>query len=240
MDAPRVSGLPLSDEAVGEAALAVLARDGITGLSFRRVGTELGTSHMTVHRHCVNFDGLLNICTEYLAARLPEIDPSLRWSTSIELQYTALYETMSAHWELLALLRGRPWIGPNMTSRFSEPALRTGLAAGLTTAQVMSSHRELYVYTVGCALTHGVISPGQTAIASMESLPAEDFPVIVEHREALLTAPHSDREMFTHGLRTLIASWDPAVRSLSRLPSARQSRHAVGPPAKRGPRPIRD
>jgi len=37
MDAPRVSGLPLSDEAVGEAALAVLARDGITGLSFRRV-----------------------------------------------------------------------------------------------------------------------------------------------------------------------------------------------------------
>ena len=93
MEVPRASGVPLSDDAVGEAALSVLARDGITGLSFRRVGAELGTSHMTVHRHCVNFDGLLNICTEYLAARLPTIDPSLRWSTSIELRYTALYET---------------------------------------------------------------------------------------------------------------------------------------------------
>jgi AcrR family transcriptional regulator len=227
MESPRTSGLPLSDDAVGEAALSVLARDGITGLSFRRVGWELGTSHMTVHRHCVNFDGLLNICTEYLAARLPTIDPSLRWSTSIELRYTALYETMSTHWELLALLRGRPWIGPNMTSRFSEPALTTGLAAGLTPGQVMSAHRELYVYTVGCALTHGVIIPNEAAIASIESLPADDFPVIVEHREALLTAPHSDREMFIHGLRTLIASWDPAVRSLRRLPSARESRHYV-------------
>jgi AcrR family transcriptional regulator len=236
MEAPRTSGRPLSDEAVGKAALSVLARDGITGLSFRRVGTQLGTSHMAVHRHCVNFDGLLNICTEYLAARLPKIDPALRWSTSIELLYTALYETMSAHWELLALLRGRPWTGPKMTSRFSEPALRAGLAAGLTPSQVMSCHRELYVYTVGCALTQGVIVPNAAAIAAMESLAADKFPIIVEHREALLTAPHSDREMFTHGLRTLIASWDPAECSPRRLPSARESRQVVGPPAKREPR----
>ena len=126
-----------------------------------------------------------------------------------------------------------------MTSRFSEPALKTGLAAGLTPGQVMSAHRELYVYTVGCALTHGVIVPGETAIASMESLPAEDFPVIVEHREALLTAPHSDRDMFAHGLRTLIASWDPAaLRSV--VSHRRVSRDTRWDPAKRGPRPIRD
>jgi hypothetical protein len=165
---------------------------------------------MAVHRHCVNFDGLLNICTEHLAARLPDIDPQLPWSTSIELRYTALYETMSAHWELLALLRGRPWVGPKMVSRFAEPSLMSGLAAGLTPRQVMTCHRELYVYTVGCALTRGVIVPNETAIASMNSLAAGEFPVIVKHREALLTSPHSDREMFVHGLRTLIASWDPA------------------------------
>jgi AcrR family transcriptional regulator len=201
----------LSDDVVAQAALSVLARDGITGLSFRRVGAELGSSHMAVHRHCVSFVGLLNICAEYLAARLPEIDPALPWSSSIELRYTALYETMSAHWELVALLRGRPWAGPKMSSRFSEPALRTGLAAGMTPSRVMSCHRELYVYTVGCALTQGTIVPNADAITAIEGLVADEFPIMVEHREEILTAPHSDRDMFAHGLRTLITSWAPAV-----------------------------
>ena len=199
----------LSDDDVARAALSVLRREGLTALSFRRVAPELGTSHMAVHRHCVNFDGMLEICAEYLAARLPEIDPSLPWPTSTELRFTALYETMSAHSGLVALLRGRPWMGPKMMRRFSEPAVAASLAAGLSPRQITECHRELFVFTVGCALTQSVIvdAPGTAAI---EALKADEFPVIVEHREALMDDDHSDHAMFVHGLRTLIASWDPA------------------------------
>src|SRR5580704_12643233 len=115
---------PLTDGDVARAALSVLEREPLTALSFRRVASDLGTSHMAVHRHCINFDGMLGICAEYLAARLPDIDPSLRWPAATEQRFNALYETMAAHSGLVALLRGRPWMGPNMMRRFSELAVK--------------------------------------------------------------------------------------------------------------------
>src|SRR5277367_3500262 len=198
-----------TDDDVARAALSVLEREPLTALSFRRVASELGTSHMAVHRHCISFEGMLEICAEHLAARLPDIDPSLRWSAATEQRFAALYETMAAHSGLVALLRGRPWMGPNMMRRFSEPAVNASLAGGLTPRQIMKCHFELFVFTVGCALaqTRMVFASGSAAV---EALGADDSPGIVAHRRALLDVEHSDRGMFLHGLRTLIASWDPA------------------------------
>jgi hypothetical protein len=126
---------------------------------------------MAVHRHCVNFDGLLDICAEHLAALLPELDPSLPWGTSTELRFTALYETMAAHAGLVALMRGRPWMGPNITRRFSEPAVAASLAAGLTPRELTECHLELFVFTVGSALTKAYWSLGRAPRQSSPSRP---------------------------------------------------------------------
>ena len=66
--------------AIAEAALRVLHEGGPHALSFRRVAALLGTSHMTVHRHCHNLEGLLDLCADHLAATLPEIDRTRPWS----------------------------------------------------------------------------------------------------------------------------------------------------------------
>ena len=184
---------------------------------------------MAVHRHCINFEGMLEICAEYLAARLPDIDPSLRWRAATEQRFNALYETMAAHSGLVALLRGRPWMGPNMMRRFSEPAVKASVAAGLTPRQIMECHRELFVFTVGCALaqTRIVFASGSAAV---EALGIDDAPVIVAHRRALMDVEYSDHGVFVHGLRTLIASWDPGGgqsgrrrrRGSRRVPRARE------------------
>ena len=140
---------------------------------------------------------------------MPDIAPSLQWPKATEQRFTALYETMAAHSGLVALLRGRPWMGPNMMRRFSEPAVKASVAAGLTPRQIMQCHFELFVFTVGCALaqTRMAFASGSAAV---EALEAEDSPVIVAHRRALMDVEHSDHGMFVHGIRTLIASWDPA------------------------------
>jgi AcrR family transcriptional regulator len=197
----------LTDQDIAKTALWVLDQEGPGALSFRRVATELGTSHMAVHRHCGNFDGLLNICAEHAASGLPDIDPSLPWSTSTELRFAALYDTLSAHWGLVALQRGRPWLGPEMTRRFSEPTVAASIAAGLTPQQVSGCHREFYVYTVGCALTRTTFND-HSAPASMASLAPTDHPALTRHRDSLRDN-RSDRDMFLHGIRTLIQSWDP-------------------------------
>ena len=83
----------------------------------------------------------------------------------------ALYEAMSAHAGLVALLRGRPWMCPNMMHRFSEPAVAASFAAGLTPRQITECHRELFVFTVGCALTQNLIvtGPGTAAVQAFEA-----------------------------------------------------------------------
>ena len=225
MARPAKSRLKLTDEAIARTALDVLARDGLTALSFRRVGAELGASHMAVHRHCGSFEGMLHLCADYLAQQLPEVDPKLPWSTATEVRYTALYETMAAHWELVALLRGRPWRGPNMMRRFSEPVVVAGLAAGLTSQQIVECNRELYVFAVGCALTRDMFGPTE----EIEALSEADFPAMVQLYDIHIQPDQSDKDRFLRGIRTLISSWDPQGAgqkpSRSRTNSSDRSSH---------------
>src|SRR5207247_9642587 len=74
---PRV---PLTRDAIVEAALHVLDREGLDGLSMRRVAEELGTGAASLYWHVRNKDELIQLLSERLAAEieLPAPDPS-RW-----------------------------------------------------------------------------------------------------------------------------------------------------------------
>ena len=190
MPGPAKSQLKLTDEGIARTALEVLAHQGVAGLSFRRVGAELRTSHMAVHRYCGSFEGMLDLCADYLAEQLPEVDPQLPWSRATELVYTALYETMAEHWGLIALMRGRPWRGPNMIRRFSEPMVAASLAAGLNAQKVVECHRELYVFAVGCALTHEMFGPTD----ALEAVDEGDFPAMASLHDIQTQPDQSDKD----------------------------------------------
>ena len=202
----RPAGDPteITTGAVAEAALRVLRDGGPSALSFRRVAALLGTSHMTVHRLSRNLDGLLDLCAEHLAATLPEIDPGLPWAKATEQRFAALYDVMSANSSLVALQQGRPWLGDVMMRRFSEPALASSLAAGLTLEEMIRTHRTLYTFTVGCALTYETydVRCGRVALAALDP---EQTPVLVAHRHRI-AVDHLPRDDFLRGIRALIDS----------------------------------
>jgi len=200
-------GTGLTDDAVAAAALRVLREDGPQGLSFRRVGVLLCTSHMTVHRHCHSFEGLLDLCADHLAATLPEIDPALPWADATEQRFLSLYDVLSANSALVALQQGRPWLGPEMMRRFSEPALASSLAAGLTLEEMIETHRGLYTFTVGCALTHETYDTerGREAMADLD---AGATPLLAANREAI-AVDHIPRQVFLRGVRALISAGRP-------------------------------
>jgi AcrR family transcriptional regulator len=195
---------------IATAALRILDAEGPGALSFRRVAAALGTSHTTIHRHCGSFGGLLDICAEHLAKRMPAIDPELPWAASTELRFTELYKVMRDHSSLVALQQGRPWLGTEMTRRFAEPALAASLLAGLTPAQMGECHLELYMFTLGCALLH-LADDTEEGMAALAAVDAHDAPLIADHLEQLEDR-RPEPEPFLHGIRTLIASWDPATR----------------------------
>ena len=200
---PDGPGIPdLTREAIAEAALRVLQEGGPHALSFRRVGVILGTSHMTVHRRCHNLDGLLDICAEHLAATLPEVDPGLPWGEATERRFASLYDVLSANSGLVALQQGRPWLGPEMTRRFSEPALTSSLAAGLTLEEMIQTHRGLWSFTVGCALTFESYDV-RRGRETLDDLDPAQAPVLAAHRERI-TVDYAPREVFLRGIRALI------------------------------------
>src|SRR5580698_1571449 len=141
----------LSPEAIAQAALAILDAEGPDALSFRRLGATLGVTQTTVHRHCGDTEGLLDMCVDYLARSLPEAGPSLPWAAATEMLFVALYEIMTAHPALVVLRRGRPWLGSEVLARLVEPVLEANLAAGMTPREMIVAYRQMYLYTLGCA-----------------------------------------------------------------------------------------
>jgi AcrR family transcriptional regulator len=200
----------ITADEIAEAALRILDDEGPEALSFRRVGAALGTSHTTVHRHCGSLDGLLDLCADRLAGDLPAVDPGLGWAAATERRFTALYGIWTRHAALVALRRGRPWSGPRMLARLVEPALRANLDAGMTPVQMMQTFRQLYLFTLGCAVTHAAYTSRQ-ARAVVAALDPAEFPVLTGHLDTIADAT-VERDVFRTGLRALIAAGERLSR----------------------------
>ena len=166
-------------EGIAEAALGILASEGPAALSFRRVADIVGTSHVTVYRRCGSFDGLLDVCADHIAAGFPEIPDDLDWTTATQARFEAVYEMWTEHADLLLLMRGRAWLGENMTSRFYEPAMRTILDTGLPLADAAMLFSTLYRLTIGSVLSTRANhwSPWE-ALEALEALGADRFPAL--------------------------------------------------------------
>ncbi|GHJ12712.1 MULTISPECIES: TetR/AcrR family transcriptional regulator [unclassified Micromonospora] len=66
-------------EQLADAALAVLDRDGLAGLTMRAVGAQLGTSTMGLYRYVADRDELESLVVERVLDRVdtrPPVGPS--------------------------------------------------------------------------------------------------------------------------------------------------------------------
>src|SRR6266498_3964925 len=102
---PRV---PLTREAIVDAALRVLDREGLEALSMRRVGEELGTGAASLYWHVRNKEELLQLVFERVTEEvvLPEADPS-RWQEQLKDLARESRRVMKRHRDIARLSLGR-------------------------------------------------------------------------------------------------------------------------------------
>ncbi|MFI8100599.1 TetR/AcrR family transcriptional regulator [Streptomyces sp. NPDC086023] len=197
--------------AIAEAALRILDEDGPAALSFRSLADRLDVSHATVQRRCTDLAGLLDLCTDHLAARLPDVPPGTPWAEAAELRFTGLYALLTAHPGLLVLRGARPWLGRNLLARLVEPAIADSLAAGMTAPEAMTAYRRMYLLTLGSAAFVDHRDPRAATEASRAALAAldpADFPALSGHAAEMLPAL-TDHEVYYGALRQLIAAARP-------------------------------
>ena len=105
--------VPLTREAIVEAALRVIDAEGMDGLSMRRVGEELGTGAASIYWHVRNKDQLLQLVFERVIeeVQLPDPDPS-RWQEQLSDLADQMRAILTSHRDVARLSLGRVPAGP--------------------------------------------------------------------------------------------------------------------------------
>jgi AcrR family transcriptional regulator len=211
----RPARAPLSQEAIVQAALRVLDRDGAAGLSMRRVAEELGTGPASLYWHVANKDALINLIIDRVAGEvpLPEPDPD-HWQEQLREWLLGVRQVFERHPGVAALTLGRVPTGPNVL-RWAEWTLALLRGAGIPD-RIAAFAGDLLGLYLGATGYEAAMPPMTSAtgeplsveesVATIRgyfaSLPADQFPNVLATLDELFSGDADER--FELGLDVIL------------------------------------
>jgi AcrR family transcriptional regulator len=203
--------VPLSRDAIVDAALAILDADGVDALTIRRLGQELGTGAASLYWHIAGKDELGELVYDRIMGEieLPEPDPT-QWDDQLKDLARQAYQVMLSHNDAVRLSIGRPPAGPN-TLRIVEWMLALMRSAGIP-----DQPAAYFGNTLGRFLDASVLEASTAPADNGESaqdgadmmreywarLPAEQFPNLTALADTTFAADAD--ALFDFGLDLLI------------------------------------
>ena len=217
--APRV---PLTRDAIIDAALRILDQEGIDGLSMRRVAQELNTGAGSLYWHVRNKEELLQLLFERVTAEieLPEPDPS-RWREQLRELGHRMRAIMSSHRDIARVSLGRIPSGPTI-ALFTEWLFELLRPVGIPDRVIayLGDLAGLYVGAFAFEESLGIASPTGEDLPPeqivemfkgyVQSLPADRFPHTVSAVDLLFGGDQDER--FEFGLDLMIRGLETYVR----------------------------
>ncbi|MFC8719022.1 TetR/AcrR family transcriptional regulator C-terminal domain-containing protein [Kitasatospora sp. NPDC057198] len=207
----------LSRQQVLDAALGLVDRNGLKGLTMRALGLELGVEAMTLYHYVPHKDALLDgLVEQVFTAATPATDGAADWRTALRTYATALREGLLRHPAVLPLAASRPAVTP-ATLDGLEALLRLLTAGGFPLGRALHALNSLTVFVVGHATAEAAITVGAGEAGGADwlaALEAERYPLLV--RAATERAGTDDAERFAFALDALLLGFDalaPAPRS---------------------------
>ncbi len=146
----RPSRPALSRAYIVSTALALIDRDGIAGLSMRRLGAELGVDPMAVYHHLPSkaalFDGVVEAVWAEIG--LDSLDATGTWRQQTERFLRRMRAVLRSHPNALPILSTRPATAPS-TLPILDRALGLLVAAGLRVGDALDMTNCLGTFTIG-------------------------------------------------------------------------------------------
>ncbi|MFJ9693714.1 TetR/AcrR family transcriptional regulator C-terminal domain-containing protein [Kitasatospora sp. NPDC101183] len=199
----------LSRQQVLDAALALVDRDGLKGLTMRSLGEHLGVEAMTLYHYVPNKDALLDGLVELVfTAATPAIDGAADWRTALRAYATALREGLLRHPAVLPLATSRPAVTP-ATLDDVEALLRLLDEAGFPLGRALHALNSLAVFVIGHATAEARIEVGAEeagGTAWLSALEAERYPLLI--RAATEGVGTDDAERFAFALDALLLGFE--------------------------------
>jgi AcrR family transcriptional regulator len=186
-------------------ALALVDREGLSALSMRRLGAELGVDPMAIYYYVPNKDALLDAIVEAVMADidLTVDDPAASPEDRIMCAASEYRDVMLAHANALPIVLSR---GPRTPGAMRPVELLIGILrdAGLSPTQAMAGMNAIAATVGGTVSMIADEADHPTTPEEFEAMaaafPAEEFPHL---REAAICNPDFLGADFEFGVRAL-------------------------------------
>ena len=221
MARPRVP--LLSREQVLRTAIEIIDRDGLDGLSIRRLAAVLGVNGTSLYHHFTSKEEIVAGAAELaLAEARPAIAPGGAWRQWLPEHARGLRKALVAHPALLPVMVRRRASGPG--ARQLNTLAERMLDEGMPSAAVMPLLDALELSAIGSAL-HETDADGA---GRQPGVPAGDYPALAK---AMSERGLSADEIYDLVTASILDAIDIAVkqRQARWLPAARQPDPQLAP-----------
>jgi AcrR family transcriptional regulator len=197
----RPAKAPLSEEAIVDAALAILKAEGLDAVSMRRVAAALDTGAGSLYVYVEGRDGLLAAMFDRIigAVELETPDPS-SWRAQVHRLLERIRAALVTHPGIAAATMVDP-PRTDVAMRLLENLLGLLLAGGLDaqdaawTADILSAQVTYAAIEAGLRRTDPSAMVAEVT-ANFARLPAGDFPLITAHAAELVAGDVDQRFRF--------------------------------------------
>ncbi|MDB5076308.1 MAG: Transcriptional regulator, TetR family protein [Chloroflexi bacterium] len=189
----RPAKAPLSKDAIVSAALDLLTREGLPGLSLRKVAGALDTGAASLYVYVANLGELQALVFDHAIADVVQPDRQTGdWRRRLKDVLGVYFSTLRARPGLAQLAMTTLPVGPNAL-RLTELLLDLLLEGGMQESTAAWAVDLLMLYVTAFAAEQGLRENLETSLGRadrvMRELSPSDYPHIHALRESLLSGP---------------------------------------------------
>jgi AcrR family transcriptional regulator len=205
----------LSTRRVVAEAVRLADREGVDGLSMRRLAGALGAGAMSLYHYVANKDELLDAMVDVVFDEVDAPPLDVDWRSAMRREAVSTQQVLARHPWAIGLMESRTSPGP-ANLRHREAVTACLRKAGFSVLMATHANWLINSYVYGYALQAASL-PFDTAdeLADMTEdvylpqLPPDDFPYLNESAVGLLEAGYDPTEEFAFGLDLILAALEP-------------------------------
>ena len=205
----------LSKQRVVLEAVGLADREGVDGLSMRRLAAVLGAGAMSLYHYVANKEELLDAMIDIVFEEIELPTDATDWQSAMRQRAISTRQVLARHPWAIGLLESRTSPGP-ANLRHHEAVTACLRRAGFSVLMATHANWLLDSYVYGFALQESSL-PFDTADEFADTtedvflpqLPPDQFPYLNESAAALVAAGYDPAEEFIFGLDLVLAALEP-------------------------------
>jgi AcrR family transcriptional regulator len=209
---------PLTRERVLRTALELADREGLEGISMRRLGQALGVEAMSLYHHVASKDELLGGLIDTVFSEI-ELPCNGGWKAAMRTRAISARDALTRHRWAVGLMESSPVPGPANLGHH-DAVLRCLRENGFSIEMAAHAYSALDSYIYGFALTQITLpfETGEQAADVAEQILGRNVATAYPHlaeiaTEHVMKPGYSYADEFEYGLDLILAGLERALRS---------------------------